>query len=167
MVSMIIGTAASATGTGTCAFAAVAAKTKKPVARTQRSRADCDAGFMRLRGSFHFFGGDAQRFQKANILRGHGEFAAGLSLQVGFVERVLIDLNAKRFEETTVKRGEFRILIAGSVAARQSNGGVEFQHDIVTVRAHSSDGAGDAVRFGNRIVDGVTQFTEKVFKVIV
>src|SRR4029077_9360821 len=80
MVSMIIGTAASATGTGTCAFAAAEANAQKPVARTQRSRTDCDASFMRLRGSFHLFGGDAQRFQEANILCGHGEFAAGFSL---------------------------------------------------------------------------------------
>jgi len=35
------------------------------------------------------------------------------------------------------------------------------------MRANACNGAGDAVRIRNRIVDSVSQLTEKVFKMIV
>src|SRR5207253_903572 len=117
--------------------------------------------------SFHFVGCDAERLQKANVLRRHGQLGDNFSVDVRLIERVLIDLNAQRFEKAAIERGELGVLIAGSVAAGQSDGGVQLQHNVVAVRANARDRAGNAVRFRNRIVDGMSQFTEKIFKVII
>ena len=119
------------------------------------------------RNSFRVFSGDAQRLQKANVLRRHSQLGNGSAFEVGLIERILIDLNTERFQEAAIKRGKFRILIPGSIATRKTDGGIELQHDVISMRANACDGAGDAVGIRNRIVDSVSQLTEKVFKVIV
>src|SRR5215510_10703291 len=70
-VSIAVSAAAAATGAGTWAFA--------QAARRERERVGAEA-------SFGVVGGDAQRFQKANILRRHGEFRDDAFFRFGFVE---------------------------------------------------------------------------------
>src|SRR5205823_11605257 len=50
---------------------------------------------------------------------------------------------------------------------RKPDGGVQFQHNIVPVRAHSGYCARDAIGFGYCVIDGVSQLAEKVFQMII
>jgi len=111
-VPTTMGTAVSMTGmateAGTCAFAAAAADA------ISRRPARCEAKRIVRRISFRVFGGDAKRFQKADVLRRHGQLGNGSAFEIGLVERVLIDLNAERFEKAAIKRSELRVLIAAA-----------------------------------------------------
>jgi len=58
---------------------------------------------------------------------------------------------------------------AAAAASRlaRTDGGVELQHNIVAVRTNAGDSASDAIGLRYVVVDGMSQFTQQVFQVIV
>src|SRR5258708_30816791 len=76
-------------------------------------------------------------------------------------------MDGKGLAETGFKCNEFCGFGCGSVTLWESDGGVELQHDIVAVRAHSGNCTRDPVGIGHRVIDGVSQFTEQILQEIV
>src|ERR1700674_2096749 len=101
-----------------------------------------------------------ERLQKPDVLRRH--------LEPGLVpplfESLLVHLDVQRFQKAPVIGCDLGGL---RLASRQSDGGVEFQHNVVAGGANSCDGLRNAIRLGDRVIDGVPQFPKQALEVIV
>jgi hypothetical protein len=89
MMGTAVSTAAAATGTGTCALRMRRSSQRwRPAERPEQVRIGAEF-------SFGVVGSDAKRFQKTNVLGVIGEPGNRFSFRLGFVERILVNLNAE------------------------------------------------------------------------
>jgi hypothetical protein len=70
----------------------------------------------------------------------------------------------QRFEEPAVLVGHLGV--AGG-AARQTDGRIQFQHDVKSGGAHSGNCFRNPVGIGNRIINGVSQFSQQLFHAVI
>src|SRR2546423_174760 len=84
-----------------------------------------------------------------------------------FQKRFLIHLNPQRLQKAAVLGRELGCLGPPRVALCQPDGGIQFQHDIVPVSTYAGNRTRNAIGIGHRVIDGVSQFTEQVFQVII
>ena len=73
------------------------------------------------------------------------------------VQRVGVE--RQRFQEAPVLRRHFGVL---RCPARQSDRGVELQHDVESGRANSGDGLRDPLGIRDGIVNGVSQLSQQL-----
>src|SRR5207302_7574803 len=85
-------------------------------------------------------------------------------LLLPFLEHILIHLNVQRLQKTAVSRCNQG---GTGFATRQTDRGIQFQHNVIARGTDSRDGFVDALGLRNRIVNGVTQLAKQTLQLVV
>src|SRR5712692_504772 len=101
-----------------------------------------------------------QRLQKANVLRCDLKFRRPALI----LQHFLVHLDMQRLQEPPVLRGDRGRL---GFALGQPDCGIELEHNVIACGAHVGNGPGNAFGIRYRVVDGVAEFPQQLFELVV